>query len=146
MKELKFLIVAVLIMLPMALMAQNNDPQELIRLSDLRREYQLNADWDAYFAQFDKNARFQHGMGRMETMETLGNSLRSGRTKYLKIDLSEREPLFYGNTAMMIGRMIITPDFGQGPAGPYDFQTIECYKWTEDGWKLVYLGYRNYTE
>jgi hypothetical protein len=142
MKTLKILFAAML-MMPMTLLAQNQDPQEILKLSDQRVQYQLTKNWDDFISLFADDAKLQHGFGGINSKEDYYKNLQSGFITYTSIELQDRDVKFYGCTATVTGRMLVSIDM-RGEPSSYDYHLLEVYTWMDGTWKLVYCGYRDY--
>ena len=68
-----------------------------------RIEALVKGDMAALEAMFTKDMVYTHSNGKVDTKETLLESLKTGATKYLAVVLSEKKHQVYGNTVIVTG-------------------------------------------
>lgn len=68
-----------------------------------RIEALVKGDVAALEAMFTKDMVYTHSNGKVDTKETLLESLKTGASKYLSLMLSEKKHQVYGNTVIVTG-------------------------------------------
>jgi ketosteroid isomerase-like protein len=75
--------------------------REILEADDIRVKGLLSNDIDAVEKLLGDDLTYVHSSGRLDTKETYMDALRSGRTRYLTMDLSEVEVRGLGDTGVI---------------------------------------------
>jgi hypothetical protein len=75
--------------------------REILEADDVRVKGLLSNDIDAVEKLLGDDLTYVHSSGRLDTKETYMDALRSGRTRYLTMDLSDVEGRGLGDTGVI---------------------------------------------
>ena len=101
-----------------------------------RIEALVKGDMAALEAIFTKDMVYTHSNGKVDTKETLLESLKTGATKYLAVVLSEKKHQVHGNTVIVTGIAEVKVKSGENEVA---FQAHFTEAWTRQKgeWKFA---------
>ncbi len=130
---------ATVLALPMRTMADTPRmaADSLLTLEADRFRMTAARDIDGVDRLLDDELSYCHTTGRCETKAEYMANLKSGRTKYHKIDVLKSSVRRYGNIAILNGQIIIDVEAGGQQVKGLKMSYTDVYRRTRTGWRMI---------
>jgi ketosteroid isomerase-like protein len=132
--------IAILLALPVAVTpadTPNAADDPLLSLEAERFRLTAAADVEAVGRLLDDDLSYCHTTGRCETKAEYLANLRSGRTKYHKIDVLGSRVRHYGDIAILNGQISIDVEAGGQSVKGLKMSYTDVYRKTQGRWRMV---------
>jgi ketosteroid isomerase-like protein len=110
--------------------------KEILDLEDKRFGAMIKGDFKALDAMVHEQLLYTHSSGNTDTKPSWLDSMKSGRTKYKRVNCSDRKVRVFGDVALITGRAAIEAEIG---GQPRSLKLLFLNAWTKtpQGWKFV---------
>jgi ketosteroid isomerase-like protein len=109
----------------------------MIRLEAERFRMTAARDIEGVERMLDDELSYCHTTGRCETKDEYIANLRSGRTRYHKIDVLSSRVRYYGDIAILNGQISIDVEAGGQSVKGLRMSYTDVYRKTEGRWRMV---------
>lgn len=110
---------------------------DLLTLEANRFRLTVARDIEAVDRLLDDELSYCHTTGKCETKAEYMANLKSGRTKYLRIDVLKSSVRRYGNVAILNGQISIDAEAGGQQVKGLKMSYTDVYRRTRTGWRMV---------
>ena len=133
---MKKLIIVPLAFIFMIALSQSKQEQEVLQLSKRKFSWLINKNFDSLNFALDDRLTFIHSNGWVQTKGELIADLKSGKLKYLNIEVLEASVRMYPKSAVVTGKGKFSVDMS-GTTNTYDLTYTETYVLQKREWKLA---------
>ncbi len=110
--------------------------EEILGLEDKRFGAMIARDFKALDAMLHGELLYTHSSGVTDTKSSWLDSMKSGKTKYKRVNCSERKVRIFGDIALVTGRAAIEAEVN-GQARQLKLMFLDAWARTPLGWKFV---------
>ena len=110
--------------------------EEILGLEDKRFGAMIARDFKALDAMLHGELLYTHSSGVTDTKSSWLDSMKSGKTKYRRVNCSERKVRIFGDIALVTGRAAIEAEVN-GQARQLKLMFLDAWARTPLGWKFV---------
>jgi Domain of unknown function (DUF4440) len=117
-------------------LSQSRQEQEVLQLSKRKFAWLIGKNYDSLNFALDDRLTFIHSNGWVQTKGELIADLKSGKLKYINIEVLEATVRMYPKSAVVTGKGKFSVDMS-GATNTYDLTYTETYVLQRREWKLA---------
>lgn len=131
----RYILLIVTFFLSLSLFAQSSE-QTVLDLSKKKFGWMIRLSYDSLESALDDRLLFVHSNGWTETKEEFIQDIKSGKLRYVNIEVTEATARMYANTAIVIGKGKFKVML-EGNELIINLYYTEVYVWKNDKWLLA---------